>query len=138
MNKKYCPNCKQEKTLSEFYFDPYHKKYRYNCKDCHKKTTRSLTAYNYRHSKRGKEAVRAATRRALVKFPEKWEARAKLRYAVKIGHIIKPDICEVNEDCSGRIEAHHYKGYEGDHWKDIHWLCSKHHAKEHTMTSLKS
>lgn len=74
-------------------------------------------------------------KRALHKFREKWNARVRLRYAVKIGKIVKPEVCDrlniSNIPCSGRIEAHHYNGYEDEAWKEVWWLCVRHHHQEH-------
>ena len=71
----------------------------------------------------------------MKKYPEKWKARAKLRYAVKMGKIIKPYSCLWDESptsgCNGKIEAHHHLGYEGEHWKDVLWLCRNHHFEQH-------
>lgn len=37
------------------------------------------------------------------------------------------------ENCfCGRFgEAHHYLGYEPEHWLDVKWLCRKHHEEAH-------
>lgn len=85
----------------------------------------------YRYTAKGKQSRKEASKRAYQKFPEKWNARAKLNYAVKIGYIIKPDICEINDDCNGRIEAHHHRGYANDMWAEVQWLCVKHHSELH-------
>lgn len=29
----------------------------------------------------------------------------------------------------GKVEAHHYLGYEKEHWLDVQWLCQLCHAK---------
>ena len=129
MSKK-CLNCKEVKELSEFYFDSYHKKYRYNCKSCHRKMAKPFNNA-YTKTEKGKEAINRASKRAAVKFPEKWNARAKLRYAVKIGKIIKPEVCEKSTGYCKGVQAHHYAGYNDDNWKNVIWLCSQHHAQEH-------
>jgi len=88
----------------------------------------------YAKSERGKQAINKASRKASIKYPEKWNARSRLRYAVKTGKIVKPEYCDqyLTGKCStSRIQGHHYLGYEGEHWKDVMWLCSRHHADEH-------
>lgn len=55
-------------------------------------------------------------------------ARAKVRYAIKIGKLVKPIVCERYFACAGRIEAHH-----NDYKKalEVRWLCTKHHKELH-------
>ena len=60
------------------------------------------------------------------------EARKKARYhvsnAVRDGKLQRATHCE---SCGVKdwgmkrsmIEAHHYRGYEPDHWLDVQWLC---------------
>ncbi len=58
-------------------------------------------------------------------------ARSEVYKAVLRGDMIKPDSCaQCNEQRDGknkRIEAHHYLGYEPEHWLDVIWLCTKCH-----------
>lgn len=60
----------------------------------------------------------------------KGKARQALHYAVKLGQIQKQS-CEVCNEI--KVEAHHYKGYELEHWFDVKWLCRKHHAEQHRI-----
>ena len=59
--------------------------------------------------------------------PEKYTARYTISSAIKLGKIIRPEICQ---SCgkTGRIEAHH-----SDYSKifNVDWLCTKCHGKEH-------
>lgn len=64
----------------------------------------------------------------IEKYPEKYKARYKFRNAVRLGKIDKLP-CEACSEL--KVEAHHYLGYEGEHWKDVKWLCKKHHMIEH-------
>jgi hypothetical protein len=57
-------------------------------------------------------------------------ARHLVYYAVKRGTILKLE-CSGQEPHIGRIEAHHYMGYEEEHALDVHWLCKKHHLEAH-------
>ena len=66
-------------------------------------------------------------KRMKEKYPQKWRARDQLRYAVKMGRIIKL-ACYCGNPKS---EAHHFKGYNGDNWKEVQWLCQPHHMERH-------
>lgn len=86
----------------------------------------------------GKNSLNKSSKKMRLKYPEKWEARTKLREAVRKGEIIKPDKCEMDKIvdsliyCHGKIEGHHTLGYTGEHWKDVLWLCQAHHIEYHT------
>jgi hypothetical protein len=45
----------------------------------------------------------------------------------KQGKIIPTRHCQVPRCEEQTISAHHYLGYEKNHWRDIVWLCKKHH-----------
>jgi hypothetical protein len=60
----------------------------------------------------------------------KRRARVRLRNAVSGGHIQRKPC----QECSApKVEAHHYLGYDGEHWKDVMWLCKFHHLKLHGL-----
>lgn len=141
---KKCSSCQKLKEPIEFYknvskedgLSSY-------CKPCCKKADSIYYQKNkekvwiarekYRKSENGRKATIKKSRTQYRKNLEKWKARAKLRNAVYAGQIIKPDQCTSvkSNPCSGRIEAHHYLGYEGEHWKDVEWLCRNHHFEIH-------
>lgn len=79
----------------------------------------------YQKSEKGKKALNKATNKMREKYPEKWRARALLRYAVKIGTIIKTPciIC-------GNIKT---EGHHEDYSKplEVIWFCVKHHKQYH-------
>lgn len=81
-------------------------------------------AREYRATEKGRKAILEASRRAYIKHKDKWIARAKANYAVKMGKLIKPEQCEV---ClkKTRLEGHHE-----DYSKplEIIWLCTGCHA----------
>ena len=62
-------------------------------------------------------------------------ARQLVNHYVKIGKIIRPNVCE-DEECikGGKLEAHHPFGYEGENKLNVVFLCSKHHHKQHAKT----
>lgn len=133
-----CYKCKQEKDLTEFYKDKNSKSgLMSKCKSC-------SIAYGKEYSARfphwRRESQKASRLRAawnyIRKNPGKVRARKKVQEAVKIGRIIKPLNCEKCTET--RIHAHHYLGYEGDHWKDIQWFCYKHHNEAHRLMEATS
>jgi hypothetical protein len=129
--KKKCLCCKTEKTINQFYADRKGKDGLHcYCKLCTNKKSREYYMKNrdklavskkrYFQSEDGIKTLR----RAYKKYPERWAAREKLRYWVKNGRIAKL-ACE---KCGNFLtEAHHHNGYDGDNFKEIWWLCRKHH-----------
>ncbi len=64
-----------------------------------------------------------------IKYPDRIKARYELNKAISRKAITRAKICE---KCGGvgRIEGHHYLGYDPIHWFEVHWLCTSCHAKE--------
>lgn len=65
--------------------------------------------------------------------PVKNAAHCAVRYALRMGYLIRPDICSVcwgkgklPSDGRSSIEAHHHNGYENK--LDVIWLCIQCHA----------
>ena len=60
-------------------------------------------------------------------YPNKFSARAKVRWAIQTGKIIPSIDCEIKKTTyhEGRLEAHH-----PDYSKplDVIWLCHRHHC----------
>lgn len=94
------------------------------CKKCYA-STKNRTGYST--TERGKKARLEASKRAYQKHREKWITRAKTRYAVKQGILIKPKKCEVCEQTKP-LQAHHH-----DYTKhlEVIWLCTRCHTDEH-------
>lgn len=99
----------------------------------HRKTQKKAWETNYRKSKKGKEAMRKASRKCRLSNPKQAAAKAKVGWAIKVGKLaLQP--CErcgrKPEQINGRriIEAHH-----PDYSKplEIIWLCKKHHSDVH-------
>lgn len=83
----------------------------------------------YIKTEKGKRAVRRNILNYKKRHKEKNAARCKLQYHVRVGNVIKPDVCSVNDDnCDGAIHAHH-----DDYSKplDVRWLCKNHHNEVH-------
>lgn len=61
------------------------------------------------------------------KYYLKNKARNAVCLALKNG-IIKKGKCKIkNDECLGRIEAHHLFGYDKENWLKIEWYCARHH-----------
>ena len=133
---KTCSRCKVEKELSCFSKNRSHRDgLKLWCKDC---------CREYRQSKKGKEADHRAShkyrqtdagkttnRRNLQKYrrlnPEKRKAHDAVRYALRVGKLIRPNHCEsCFKKC--RPEGHH-ESYEESRRLDVVWLCRECHVK---------
>lgn len=80
----------------------------------------------------GKNCEAESSRRAYKKFKHKWVARAKVRYAVQTGKIIKPKKCEVCEKV--KLLQGHHENY--DEPLNIIWLCSGCHGDTHRLKKI--
>lgn len=134
-NLKQCTKCKEYKELEMFTHDLRTELGRRSyCKKCDSLTARIY--YQKNREKRvaynAKRDIKAITYRMRELYPEKQRARDLLRKAVKKGTIIKGECVTTYADpCNGQVEAHHHLGYEGEHWKDVMWLCRRHHTYIH-------
>lgn len=61
--------------------------------------------------------------------PEQLKARSVISNAVRTGKILKPRVCDWCGGSEGRIEAHHWLGY--DKPLDVIWLCRPCHEGFH-------
>lgn len=77
----------------------------------------------YEKSDRGKQAN--LRKRQRPDFPRKRLSRDAVRRAIAAGELVRPPTCG-NCGATGRIEAHHHKGY--DLALDVIWLCCKCHV----------
>lgn len=118
---KFCPKCGADKDISEFNRRRSSKDgYQRYCRYC----ARTLEqTYRELYGRSGPERRKYLKRK--TESPHKLAARYTLRYAVRVGKIIKLP-CAVCGD--SRSEAHH-----GDYSKplDVIWLCKKHHDELH-------
>lgn len=97
-------------------------KERYYCHTC-----RAEFQQNYAKSARGRENYRKSAMRYYHRNRLKARARARLRYAVKVGKVEKPAACEFG--CVVVPEAHH-PDYRRPF--EVRWLCKRHHEETHT------
>jgi hypothetical protein len=92
------------------------------------RTCRLIAKDRYRATDKGKAAEIRAHHHNKELRPEKQKARLVVNSAIRTGKLIKPASCSINNDCWGRIEAHHQ-----DYSKplEVTWLCMGHHRKVH-------
>lgn len=133
---KTCYICKQDKELSDFSKNRSNNDgLSYECRSCQTLRYRKWMRDNWKRLREKSkkwtmehpELVKKYAGKTRAKNHEKTKARNLFHYAWKTGRIQKLP-CEV---CSSttKIQGHHYLGYEGEHWKDVQWLCSKHHGE---------
>jgi hypothetical protein len=58
----------------------------------------------------------------------KLAARSAVSNAVHRGELVPGPCVKAGPYCRGRIQAHH-DSYEPDHWLDVRWTCTGHHAE---------
>lgn len=140
-----CDECKSCKKLSDAKSHQTHREYRLKkmqeYRTIHKDELQEK-ARQHSRSEKGREINNKATRRYYRRHretvldkckqrnlnnPEKYIAEYTVSNAIKLGKLIRPDICQ---KCgrAGHIEAHH-----PDYSKSLSvvWLCKKCHGKEH-------
>lgn len=126
METKYCPRCDKTKPTTDFYVI----KSRRDGLSSYCMPCQRVYAEERDRTPEGKITLAKKSRKMMKYSPDKWRARAKLRYAVKIGEVQKPENCErcgiSRED--RRMEAHH-----PDYSKplDVRWLCQLCHKLTH-------
>src|SRR3990167_4075893 len=99
---KHCNNCKQTKPFESFYKNSNNNDgLYYICVECHRNHARK-----YERSAKGKETTAKKGKKMYEAYKKKHLSRAKTRYAVKKGVLIKPSVCS---NCSRRLplQAHH-------------------------------
>lgn len=129
-DKKLCSTCRVMKTPNDFYKNKIRRDGLYNaCKACHREKAR-----RYEKTESGKLTIKDKNKRMRTKYPEKMKARTQLMYAVKMGRIIRPEVC----DRCGR--ACKPQGHHNDYSKPLvaDWLCDPCHKLKHGRLSDKS
>jgi hypothetical protein len=114
-------------------FDAYQKRYKHTeimrirCKEYNRKWRERH--YNQRLK------VEAEIRRNNKK---QIKARSAIQIKLNSKKLIRPTVCELHDStCVGRIEAHHWHGYDKKHWLDVQWLCIVHHRQEDKLSENK-
>jgi hypothetical protein len=119
--KKECLICGITKKLEDFPKDS-SRLYGYNiswCNECKSNKNRGL--YN-----KNPKAFYETSKKWIVNNPEKRTAHVHLKHAIESGKIIKPFNCE-KCGLAGRLDGHHWHGYDPEHYLDVQWLCRKCH-----------
>jgi hypothetical protein len=96
-----------------------------------RRTEKGKTARSrYYKSPKGQSVYKKYNERSKSKH-----AREAVNHAVEAGKIpaAKKLTCIINENCKGRMEYHHHKGYHKKNWFDVIPLCKKHHCIMHGM-----
>lgn len=101
----------------------YHKQYRAKnqsrVREIHKK---------YRRSESARKLANIRNKGLREKYPEKFKARAKLNYAIKMGRITRLP-CSI---CGNEKSEAHHEDYSKP--LDVVWLCRKHHYEHHSLS----
>ena len=116
-NKVVCNSCNQEKDI-EFYPKDHSRKYGRNltwCNDCKKEKAKETYTRN-------SSRVYSSYLKYIKENAEKHKAHTAVGTAVRSGRLIKPIKCSICGN-GGRIEAHHWKGYDEKYWLDVQWVC---------------
>jgi hypothetical protein len=141
MTTKTCSRCRKPKPLSEFWRCA-RDGHQSMCKACkHEwrnspkgKDSAARANHNWYLTEAGKRSIaasvkrrkpengRASAKRQRQAHPDRGIARLYVRRLRKRGAL--PEVCsKQNQACSGRIEAHHHRGYAREHRKDVVMLC---------------
>jgi hypothetical protein len=121
MITKKCSKCGVVKPTDSF---PIAKRYRYErhsyCKEC--------TAEMHRESyKMNPSKFKDSVKRWESKNPEKRKAHSAINRALRLGKIIRPRVCEICKMEKPDIVAHHWHGYDEEHYLDVQWMCHQCH-----------
>lgn len=142
MTCKVCIKCKNKLNLFDFYSNPHSKDgYRSDCKKCFKESSRRNRQKNWEHYQeydksrkvdKTSGAYLERLERGRAKYWEdtvKRKAISRVSYAVKVGFLIKSDVCEY----CGSIEhiCAHHSSYSKDMWEQVTWLCKRCHQNLH-------
>ena len=114
------------------------------------KSRHRISELKYSRSKKGKEADRrfwkteagrAIQRRAGIQKLSTPEGRLKHCAVCSIGRDIrngkiKRGPCVVCGD--SKTQAHHYLGYARENWRNVQWLCPKHHKEAHALKLVRA
>ena len=140
-DKKWCSSCGRIKYRSEFYRDRSKAdELQSYCKSCSvkrvmsfRKTIEGKESYvkaRQRYEKSEKGRKHAQRRSYEANRDGSHRAHAMVYYAVKTGKLVRSKECAQKdlEGCSGRIVAHHHRGYAPEFYLDVIWLCNRHNV----------
>ena len=122
--EKWCPHCEAVLSIDAFGLDR-------TRNDGLSGWCRACRAGGERHRRSADiEASRGACRAQYRRDPRIHKAHVALNRAIRAGRITKPRRCPA---CNRerKIEAHHHRGYDRQHWLDVVWRCRQCHTLEH-------
>lgn len=130
---KLCGKCRQYKPKTDFRNDGK----AWNCRVCHNaetrasrlanpERTRQIEAARYRKYKKAKAEYQ---RKRDAMYPERYRAYGRVRYAIKMGWLVRPPECQKCKKQT-RVIAHH-----ADYAKplDVEWICRACHTIQHNQ-----
>ena len=120
---KQCSKCKQVLPLDSFYNNKAIRTGKSSqCMSCHRENVKK-----YEQSEKGRQNVRGISERQYYKHIEKKRAKAKVKYAVLRGELVKPETCS---RCPSTVLV---EGHHPDYSKplEVLWLCRVCHKEEH-------
>ena len=142
MKSKTCSKCKTPRPITDFYKDRSQPTgHHYHCKFCKRDNNLRWSRENRNHvnqkQKESRERRPTAPERAREKQRLHWELRTenasangKLRRAVRLGRIEKPDNCSA---CGDAMPTRALHGHHEDYAKplEVEWLCYSCHGAKH-------
>jgi hypothetical protein len=163
---KVCKKCRQEKPFSEFHIlltgrnglHPECKECKnarnraYNHSEAGQKTNKARIKKfraspegkeyrrkehdRYRKTENGKKALYDGMKRFRKRNPEKIKAVQFVDDRIYAGKLERGTVCSNCQATGVKIEAHHWAGYEREHWLDIVWLCFPCHKATHRLHNV--
>jgi hypothetical protein len=120
--EKQCITCRKIKSVSEFAkgdrarYDGFNPR----CNECERVRHKEMYKNN-------PDPIKKSAKKWSQNNPEKTRAHVAINYALRTGKIKRPDTCVLCEEVSNDIVAHHWNGYDADHYLDVQWICRRCH-----------
>lgn len=136
----YCRDCQKEKRLDPEFVEKERQRQRgerYRIAVNRRKERADAKAKDTERKQKFIKSGRATEgwRKDRAKHPEHYAARKAVKDAVKRGELRPIAECDCScagdGKCTSRMQYHHYRGYERNHWLDVIPVCSYHHGVLH-------
>lgn len=141
MQVKKCCTCEKTKLLSEFNRNKSQEDgYAVCCRTCANAANATYTRNNPKKKRelgikyRKENAGRITTYQQVyrVKNKERVVANHVVNYAIRIGTVVKPNICEGCGKAKTPIQGHH-SSYSKERQLDVLWWCVSCHQQHHAL-----